>query len=130
MTSGFDITVIENAVIDAIYALNVSKNVFANRPASSTRDLADFVVCQVSGGVFDRAALGECAFSISLFAKDVSNMKNSKKLSVMEQKIRNGLAYEIGKIVFKPYTYRVIGDTSDGNGYSVRMVTIQAFLKR
>ena len=130
MTNGFDITAIENAVGDAIYGLGVSKNVFANRPASSTKDLTDFVVCRISGPVVDRCALGECNLAISLFAKDVSNMKNGKKLSVMEQKLRAGLPYEIGDIVFKPYSYRVIGDTADGNGYHARVVTIATFLKK
>ena len=130
MNEGFDITTIENAAGDVIYGLGVSKNVFSNRPSSSTKDLTDFVVCRISGPVIDRCALGECAFAISLFAKDVSNMKNGKKLSVMEQKLRKGLPYEIGDIVFKPFTYRVQGDTSDGNGYHARIVTISAFLKK
>jgi len=129
MSNNFDQTALENAVVDILYNAGVSQNVFVNRPRSSERDLADFVVCRITGGIRDRAALGECTFNISLFAKDVSNMKNGTKLSVLQSRLRAALPYEVGAIVFKPYTFNVIGDAPDGNGYHARVVNIQAFIK-
>lgn len=127
--NNFDQSALENAVVDAIYNGGVSSNVFTNRPRSSERDLADFVVCHISGSIRDRGALGECVFNISLFVRDVSNMKNGKKLSVMQTKLRTALPYEVGPIVFKPYSYNIVGDTPDGNGYHARVININAFIK-
>ena len=126
----YDPTALENAVIDTLYTAGVSANVFPNRPRSSERDLADFVVCRISGGVRDRGALAECVFNISLFARDVANMKNGKKLSVLQNKLHEALPYEIGSIVFKPYSFTVIGDAPDGNGYHARVINVQAFVKQ
>ena len=126
--NNFDPTILENALGDAIYALGVSENVFSNRPRSSEKNLADFVVCRVSGPIRDRGAIGECTFSISLFAKDVSNMKNGKKLSVMQGRLKN-LPLESGDIVLRPFTFSPLGDVSDGNGYHARVINVQAFIK-
>ncbi|MBQ1278366.1 MAG: hypothetical protein IIY07_06945 [Thermoguttaceae bacterium] len=57
----------------------------------------------------------------------MSNMKNSKKLSVMQEKVET-LPLEIENIVFKPFSYRVLGDRDDGNGYHFRLINIQAFI--
>lgn len=132
--NNFDSTKIENAVGDAIYAQGVSSNVFANRPSSLERDMSDFVVCHVSGNINDRGAIGECTLFIALYAKDVSNMKNGKKLSVMQTRLR-GLDLEIDdptygvSLVFQPYTFQFIGDAPDGNGYHARICNLKAFIK-
>lgn len=127
--NNFDQSALEALVVDAIYDGGVSANVFSNRPRSSEKNLADFVVCRIAGSIRDRGALGECVFNISLFAKDVSNMKNEKKLSVLQQKLHTALPYEIGPLVFKPYSFNVLGDAPDGNGYHARVININAFIK-
>ena len=129
MTNKYDITVIEAAVVAALRNAGVSANVFTNRPRSSTKSLADFVVCHITGGIVDRCAVGECVFSFSLFAQDIENIKNGKKLSVLQDRLMNALPYEVERVVFKPYSARVIGDTPDGAGYHARVITIQAFIK-
>lgn len=127
--NNFDPTTIENALGDAIYAAGVSENVFSNRPKSSEKDLSDFVVCRVSGPVRDLGALGECTFSISLFAKNVANMKNGKKLSVMQERLKS-IPLEFGNLVLKPYTFSPLGDMSDNHyGYHIRVINLQAFIK-
>lgn len=129
MDNNFDQTAIETAIVGIVRTAGVSENVFTNRPRSSTRPLADFVVCHITGGITDRCALGECTVSFSLFAQDISNMKNGAKLSVLQTRLFNALPYESGNIVFKPFSKRVIGDAPDNAGYHARVITIQAFIK-
>ena len=127
--NNFDPTVIEKSLGDVIYAAGVSANVFHNRPKSTEKDLADFVVCRVSGPIRDRGAVGECTFSVSLFAKNVANMKNGAKLSVMQDRLKE-IPLEFDDIVIKPYTFSPLGDMADNhNGYHIRVINIQAFIK-
>lgn len=129
----YDQTPIENAICDAIRAASVSKNVWPNRPRSTQSDLADFVVARVSGPIralTGKDTLGECTISIALFSRNVSNMKNSKKLSVMEKAVEGLLAPGfIENLTFKPFSLRVLGDTDDGNGYHFRLLNIQTYIK-
>lgn len=128
----FDPTPIETTICDGIRSAGVSNNVWPNRPRSTQADLKDFVVARVSGPIkplTGGGALGECAISISLFARNVNNMKNSKRLSVMQDAVET-LPPAIENIVFKPFSYRVLGDRDDGDGYHFRLINIQAFIKK
>lgn len=126
--NNFDQTKIVRAVCDALRDAGVSKKVFGNRPASMSSDLADFVVCRVSGRVSDLAAFGECTLSVSLFAKDVANMVNDKKLSVMQEKVIYGLPRSIGGILIDD-TPNILGDAPDGNGYHARIINYSLIIK-
>ena len=126
--NNFDPTAIENAFIDAIYNGGVSQNVFPNRPRSSERDLSDFVVCHINGTIRDRGALGECTFFVALFAKNVNNMKNGAKLSVMQTRLK-ALPVEFDNIVLQPYTFTPNGDIPSDAGYHTRVFYINAFIK-
>lgn len=123
----FNPTDIERLMGEAIRDLGVSENVFPNRPRSSNLNLKDFVVCRVSGGVSDLAALGRCVVSVSLFAQDVANVKNGKKLSVMQRKLE-GIPLWIEPLLIKG-TPTILGDTSDGNGYHARIINFKVFIK-
>lgn len=128
----FDQTEIETAICDAIRETGASKNVWPNRPRSTQADMKDFVVARVSGPIrplTGGGALAECTISIALFSRNISNMKNSKKLSVMQGKIEQ-LPLTTGNIVFKAFSYRVLGDRDDGDGYHFRLLNIQAFIKK
>lgn len=129
--SVFDQTAIETTICDAIRNANVSKNVWPNRPRSTQADCIDFVVARVSGSIKPLVSdgnLAECTISIALFSRNIENMKNSKKLSVMQGKIEK-LPLETGNITFKPFSYRVLGDSDDGNGYHFRLINISAYIK-
>ena len=128
----FDQTPIEKTIGDTLRDVGVSKNVWHNRPHSTQADLADFVVARVSGPIrplTGNATLAECTVSITLFVRDVSNMKNSKRLSVMQSKVEQ-MPLEVENIVFKPFSLRVLGDSDDGFGYHFRIINIQAFIKK
>ena len=127
--NNFDPSTLEKSLGDAIYTAGVSANVFYNRPKSLEKDLSDFVVCRISGPVRDRGALGECTFSVSLYAKNVANMKNGAKLSIMQTKLKE-IPLEFDDIVIKPYSFSPLGDAADNHyGYHIRVINIQAFIK-
>ena len=123
--NNFDQTVIETAISQVIRSLGVSTHVFNNRPRSSDKDLKDFVVCNVMGSIKDYGAFGMCTVAVHLFAQDMSNMKNGKKLSVMQKKLKEGFSGNIGDLVLDFKVVEPVGDTSDGNGYHIRIIQLK-----
>ena len=57
MRNDFDITAIENEVIEIVRNLGVSKKVYSNRPKAAESS-TDFVVVGTVNGVNDRSAYG------------------------------------------------------------------------
>jgi len=123
--NNFDQTAIEDAIGDVIRNMGVSEHVYHNRPRSSSENLKDFAVVNISGAIRDMNAFGVCTVVVHLFAQDVRNMKNGKKLSVMQGKIKNGLSASIGNLLLDCKAVEPIGDTPDGNGYHVRIVQLK-----
>lgn len=121
MNRNYDLTKIEEAVQAAVKGLGVSKKVYCNRPKAVPDSEADFVVVSVSGSLQDYNAYGECSVSISLFAKDVENIKNGKKLSAMQRKLIDGLAGTYGDVMLGKHP-RVLGDTMDKFGFHARVI--------
>ena len=125
----FDITDIEVRLKEIVRdELKVSATVFNNRPKSADISGNDFCVVKVSGSVVDHAAYGECTVGIHLFAKDISNQKNGKKLSVMYKKLVAGLPYDDGRYLFDE-TPRLIGDTADDYGFHARILQMHTIIK-
>ena len=129
MMNDFDITDVEKAVSDAVRSLGVSANVWNNRPKATRDDFDDFVVVKVTGGVTDKAAFGQTRIAIHLFARDIKEMKNSKRLSVM-QKALEGLPLwpDEGKFLIDGHP-RIVGDTPDDFGFHARIITYRLFIK-
>lgn len=127
MINDFDITDVEKAVADAVRTLGVSTNVWNNRPKATSDTIGDFVVVRVTGGLNDKAAYGQCRVSIHLFARDVKEMKNGKKLSVMQKKLYT-IPLSIGKYLLngKP---RYVGDTADDFGFHARIISVSVIIK-
>ena len=123
-SENYETTRIENALRDSLVAINADEKVFFNRPKSKQADLEHFIVCNVSGAVDNLSSAGRCSFQISLFAKDLSNMKNSSRLSVMERAVLSGLPDTIGDCLVDQDEVRVLGDVPDGNGYHVRVLQV------
>lgn len=125
----FDITDIENRIKEIVRdELKVSATVYNDRPKSADIGGNDFCVVKVSGTVRDMAAYGECTVYIHLFAKDISNQKNGKKLSVMYKKLVAGLPYSDGRYIFDE-TPSVLGDTADDYGFHARILQLQTIIK-
>ena len=128
MVNNFDQTAIEEAVAQVLRDADVSKNVYYNRPSSAKANLSDFVVCKVSGRIGDLYAFGECTLSIHLFAKDAQNFKSGTKLSVMQAKVIESMPRSIDNLLIDN-TPNIVGDTSDGNDYHVRIINYSLILK-
>ena len=126
MINDFDISKIEDTVIDVVRNLGVSKKVYPNRP-KATDSATDFVVVRVDG-VDDLYVYGQTVVSIDLFAKDIDNIKNRKKLSVMYQKLRQGFPASAGRILFDN-EWNILGDTPDDFGFHARMIRINTTIK-
>ena len=123
----FDITDIEKAVTDTVRAMGVSTHVWNNRPKATADDIDDFVVVKVTGGISDKAAFGQTRIAVHLFARDVREMKNSARLSVM-QKAVEGLPLWIDKCLIDGHP-RIVGDTPDDFGFHARIITFRLYIK-
>ncbi len=123
----FDISDIEKAVSETIRTMGVSSHVWNNRPKATDDGIDDFVVVKVTGGVSDKAAFGQTRLAIHLFARDVREMKNSKRLSVM-QKALESLPLWIDKYLIDGHP-RIVGDTPDDFGFHARIITFRLFIK-
>lgn len=127
MMNRFDITAIEDTVRGLIESLGVSKNVYPNRPKAAVA-VNDFVVVRVGGDVQDKRAFGECAVYVDLFAKNVNNFKNGKKLSAMYRKFIEGFPASHGNLLFDTEP-TIIGDTPDDYGFYARIIRIKTIIK-
>ena len=125
MINDFDITIIEDEVIAILRNLGFSK-VYPNRPKASD-PASEFAVVGV-GGVDDLSAYGETIVTISLFAKDIDNVKNRKKLSAMYQKMRKGFPAHSGRMLFDT-EWNTLGDTPDDFGFHARIIRISTTIK-
>lgn len=126
MRNDFDISAIEDAVIEIVRNLGVSKKVYPNRPKVAESS-SDFAVVSI-GDVEDLATYGECIISIDLFAKDIDSVKNRKKLSAMYQKLRKGFPAASGRLLFDT-EWNTLGDTPDDFGFHARMIRISTTIK-
>lgn len=131
----FDITDIEKLATDAIRGLGISSHVWNNRPKATDDNIGEFVVVKITGGITDKAAFGQCRLAVQLFARDISEMKNAKKLSVMQKKLVNlplwiePTEQSQGHGLLIEGTPNVVGDTPDDFGFHARIITYRLFVK-
>lgn len=121
MNKNYDISSVEETVKGIIRRLGVSDKVYCNRPQAVEGHSDDYVVARVSGMMVDLGPFARCTVAISLFAKDINNLKNSKKLSVMQQRLMEGFPMEENKLVFTDHP-RILGDTIDDFGFHARVI--------
>ena len=131
----FDITDIEALFTEQVRALGFPR-VWNNRPKATDDKISDFVVVRVSGGISDRVCFGSTRIAVYLYARDILEMKNSKKLSVMQKKL-SGLPLWIEPA--EPSTTgggllingnpRIVGDSADDFGFHARIVTFHVTIK-
>jgi len=126
MRNNFDISDIESLVSAEVRKLGLT-NVWNNRPKAIDEATSDFVVVKVTGGIFDKEAYGHCRVVLYLYARDIKEKKNSKKLSVMQGKLKDlPLWIEPLLLTGNP---RIVGDTADDFGFHVRLINYKAFIK-
>lgn len=123
----FDETDIEDAMREFIRSKGISKTVFTNRPKVS-KPGEDFVVVNTTGKIDDLMAFGRCTIMVSLFARDVNEQKNGKKLSVMYKKLASCLPATVGKLMLEG-TPTIICDAADDYGFHARIININTIIK-
>jgi hypothetical protein len=127
MVNNFDITDVETKFTGAVRTLGISSHVWNNRPKATDDTISDFVVVRVVGGISDKAAFGSCRVLVTLFVRDVKEMKNSAKLSIMQKKLES-LPLWIEPLLVKG-TPRIVGDTPDDFGFHARTINYKVFIK-
>jgi hypothetical protein len=131
----YDITDIEKLVADTVRSLGVSTHVWNNRPKATDDSISEFVVVKVTGGITDKAAYGQTRVAVHLFARDVKEMKNSAKLSVMQKALESLPTWieptdpNQGHGLLLDGHPRIVGDTPDDFGFHARIITFRLFVK-
>lgn len=128
MLNDFDITDIEKVFADTIRDLGVSEHVWNNRPKATDDSISDFAVVKVTGGISDKYAFGQCRMALYLYARDIKEMKNSKRLSVMQKCFTDGMPLRVGKYI-ADHTPRYVGDTADDFGFHCRIISFSVIIK-
>ena len=135
MSRPYDITKLEDTIRDIVVTAAVSSKVYKNRPKSGPQ-VDDFVVVEVMENVEDRRAFAETSIGIQLFTRDVDNLKNDKKLSIMYGKVLDAMPAEIevkddgvtvaSYIVDEPI---ILPDAPDNFGFHARIMNFPLTLK-
>ena len=123
----FDATDLESAIKKVVIDGGVTSTVFANRPKAKEQG-ADFAVVSVVAGIDDLAAYGDTEVSVDLFARDVNNVKNTKKLSKMYRALMEAMPAEVGRYMIST-TPLVMPDVEDDYGYTARIVNFPIIIK-
>lgn len=139
MMKNFDITRLERAIADAVKTAGVSANVYNNRPKAMTK-VDDFVVVKISGPVEDTNCYARVQVGIDLFAKNLNNFKNDKKLQYMYDTLVAGLPSTLsvtetsaGSSTLFEYLIdtnpTLMGDTEDDYQFTARLIDFKIIIK-
>lgn len=129
MMNNFDISDLETTIAGAIRDAGVASVVYPNRPKSADPKVDAFVVCCVDDAVEDMAAYGVCHLEVSLFARDVANVKNNVKLGLMYKALVENLPAEVGRYMIDRHP-NIIADAPDNYGFHARVIEIQVIIKQ
>ena len=135
MNKAYDITLLEDAVVNIIANGAVDTTIYKNRPKSGPQ-VSSFVVVEVMENIDDRRALAETSIGVQLFARDVENFKNDKRLSVMYGKVVDCMPPQIDVIkdnaVVASYLVdepTILPDAPDNFGFHARIINFPLTLK-
>lgn len=148
MTNNLDITSIETAISKIVKNSGATSNVYNNRPKSMLK-VDDFAVVAVSGQVSDMGCYGVATVGIDLFAKDLNNFKNTKKLEWMYDMLMaylpkscrlvdadfSGADFDKSDFYVDGGEYLIdshptlFGDTPDDYGFTARIINFKVIIK-
>ena len=135
MNKAYDITLLEDAVVNIIANGAVDTTIYKNRPKSGPQ-VQSFVVVEVMENISDRRAMAETSIGVQLFARDVENFKNDKRLSVMYGKVVDCMPPQIDVIknnaVVASYLVdepTILPDAPDNFGFHARIINFPLTLK-
>ena len=119
--------VLQETIGQAVLDAGVTTKVFANRPKAQVK-VQDFAVVRVAYQVDDLAAYGTCSVRVALFARDVENVKNGKRLGLMYDALISGMPAEIGRYMISRNPL-ISPDIADDYGFHARIVTFKITIK-
>lgn len=124
----FDTSALEETLKKIIREIGVGGAVYNNRPKSTPESVTDFVVVSASGNISDMGCYASCRVYIMLYAKDLEHVKNSKRLSVMYQKLVSKFPASYGDYEFET-TPTIVSDAPDDYGYHARVLQFKTIIK-
>lgn len=131
----FDITKIEEIFSKELRKLGFPR-VWNNRPKATDDKIDDFVVVKVSGGISDKVCFGSSRIAVYLYARNILEIKNAKKLSVMQEKLADLPLWiepeepsDKGGGLLINGNARVVGDTADDFGFHCRIISYHITIK-
>jgi len=123
----FDISALENLMINTLKQGGVSANVYPSRPKSTDKQV-DFVTVRVSGNTEDMDAYAEGRLYITLFSHDVEGLKNGVKLGVMYNKLVACMPVELDRYLIDTNP-TIVGDRADDYGFHSRILNFKFTIK-
>ncbi len=121
--NSYDISELENTLRAILRDAAVADKVYLNRPKASD-PAACFAVVSVAGSLSDLECYANGTVYFYLFARDVKEEKNGKKLSLMYEKLLGGMPRRSGRYIFDENP-TLIGDTGDDYGFHCRVVRMK-----
>ena len=126
--TNYDITALEDAFITVVKNAGICNNVYPNRPKSKeTED--NFAVVSVSADLEDNACYGNTVVAVDLFAKDVKNLKNGKKLKFMYERLMSSMPKLIAGRYLVDENPTIVPDSADDYGFHARVIEFNITIK-
>lgn len=128
MNTNLDIVKIENALFDVLSAQKICENIFVGERPTAYDNMSEFIVVQVNSNLRDRTAFGDTITGITIYVKDIANVRNSPRLSEIYQKCISVLPSRSD-----PYRFEYFSTSpsiKDGNGFFKTIINLRTFIKR
>lgn len=124
----YNITEIEDTFKALLGSVTSLGKVYNDRPKAEEKTNDFFTVVKCIGGLDDEHTYATTTLYVALFAKDLSHIKNSKKLGVMQKALFNAMPAERENILIDQHP-DVLPDVADDYGYHARIINFSILIK-
>lgn len=128
MNTNLDIVQIENTLFEVLSAQGICENIFVGERPTTYDNMTEFIVVQVNANIRDRTAFGDTITGMTIYVKDIANVRNSIRLSEIYQKCTSVLPLVSGKYRFE--YFNVSPSMKDGNNFFKQIINLRTFIKR
>lgn len=128
MNTNLDIVQIENTLFEVLSAQEICENIFVGERPTTYDNMTEFIVVQVNANIRDRTAFGDTITGMTIYVKDIANVRNSIRLSEIYQKCTSVLPLVSGKYRFE--YFNVSPSMKDGNNFFKQIINLRTFIKR
>ena len=127
MNVNLDIVPIENTLYDALTEQGVCENIFTGERPTAYDNMSEFIVVQVNANVRDRTAIGDTITGITIYVKDIANIRNSPRISEIYQSCVSVLPLNSGKYSYS--FFNVTPTVKDGNNFFKLIINLRTLIK-